>query len=48
MRCDNEASKGDPRHFGNEEMPYIFGTPEDLMADFQRDMARWNREDRNS
>jgi hypothetical protein len=48
VRYDNEAGKGDHRHFGGREGAYTFQTPEKLIADFERDIARWNREDRNS
>lgn len=47
VRYDNEAGKGDHRHFGGRETAYAFTTPEKLIADFQRDIARWNRENRN-
>lgn len=45
VRFDNEAGKGDHRHFGSSERAYAFSTPEALLADFQHDIARWNRED---
>jgi len=48
VRYDNEAGKGDHRHFNKKERSYSFKTPEALIADFQRDIARWNRENRNS
>ncbi|MGK2924762.1 MAG: toxin-antitoxin system TumE family protein [Lysobacterales bacterium] len=48
VRYDNEAGKGDHRHFGEKESTYTFQTPEQLIADFERDIARWNRENRNS
>jgi hypothetical protein len=48
VRYDNEAGKGDHRHFGAEEIVYSFKTPEKLVADFERDMMRWNRENRRS
>jgi len=48
VRYDNEAGKGDHRHFGEKESMYGFQTPEKLIADFERDIARWNRENRNS
>ena len=46
IRYDNEAGKGDHRHVGTEEYAYTFRTPEKLLADFQRDIRRWNRENR--
>jgi len=48
VRYDNEAGKGDHRHFNKKESAYVFKTPDKLVADFQRDIARWNRENRNS
>ena len=48
IRYDNEVGKGDHRHFGSAETLYRFSTPEQLIADFQTDIARWNDENRNS
>lgn len=48
LRYDNEAGKGDHRHFGGKESVYVFTTPEQLVADFQNDIARWNNENLNS
>jgi hypothetical protein len=48
VRYDNEAGKGNHRHFGGSESTYAFLTPEKLIADFERDIARWNRENRNA
>ena len=48
VRYDNEAGKGDHRHFGSEEKAYSFQTPEKLIDDFEHDMRRWNRENRRS
>lgn len=48
LRYDNEVGKGDHRHAGEKQSTYVFTTPEQLIADFQRDIARWNRENRNS
>jgi len=47
LRYDNEVGKGDHRHFGGKESAYVFTTPEQLIADFQNDIARWNHENRN-
>lgn len=44
LRYDNEVGKGDHRHFGGTESDYRFTTPEQLIADFQRDIERWNHE----
>jgi hypothetical protein len=48
VRYDNEVGKGDHRHFGLVERTYKFTTLDQLVADFQRDIARWNNENRNS
>lgn len=48
IRYDNEAGKGDHRHWGETERAYKFSTPEKLLADFQGDIERWNRENSDS
>jgi len=48
LRYDNEAGKGDHRHVGGRERAYVFTTPEQLLADFQHDISRWNHENRNA
>ena len=48
LRYDNEDGKGDHRHFGGRQSAYVFTTPDRLIADFQRDIARWNHENRDS
>ena len=48
LRYDNEVGKGDHRHLGERQSAYTFTTPEQLIADFQRDIARWNRENSDS
>jgi Family of unknown function (DUF6516) len=48
IRYDNETGKGDHRHFGNKENVYKFTTPDQLIADFQRDIKRWNHENRDA
>ena len=48
VRYDNEAVKGDHRHYGGRETPYTFTTPEKLIADFQRDIRRWHDENRDA
>ena len=42
LRYDNERGKGDHRHAGEVESPYLFSTPEQLFADFFGDIERWN------
>ena len=48
LRYDNEVGKGDHRHLGKRERVYAFTTPDQLIADFQKDIARWNHENSNS
>ncbi len=48
LRYDNEIGKGDHRHFDGKESTYAFATPEQLIADFQRDIERWNHENSDS
>jgi hypothetical protein len=44
LRYDNESGKGDHRHVGTHEHAYRFASPSQLVADFERDIARWNHE----
>ena len=44
LRYDNERDKGDHRHTEATEEHYAFSTPDQLMADFEADVARWNHE----
>ena len=48
LRYDNEAGKGDHRHVDGAQHAYAFTTPEQLIADFQRDIKRWNDENRDA
>jgi Family of unknown function (DUF6516) len=48
VRYDNETGKGDHRHYGRNESAYVFSGLDQLVTDFQRDIARWNRENRHS
>ena len=48
VRYDNEVGKGDHRHFGDEESDYSFTTPDALVAAFELDIARWDRENSDS
>jgi hypothetical protein len=41
LRYDNEAGKGDHKHFDGEQIPYAFTMPEQLLADFWNDVDRW-------
>ena len=47
LRYDNEAGKGDHRHYAGKDSHYEFSDPDALLADFQSDIARWNRENRH-
>jgi hypothetical protein len=44
LRYDNERDKGDHRHTEEAEQAYAFSTPDQLLADFEADVARWNHE----
>lgn len=48
LRYDNEAGKGDHRHYEVNEQPYAFTTQEQLISDFKKDIDRWNHENSNS
>lgn len=48
IRYDNEAGKGDHRHYKGRETTYQFVDLDRLTEDFQHDIARWNRENRDS
>lgn len=41
LRYDNEAGKGDHKHFGQAEFDYAFTTPAQLLADFWNDVDQW-------
>ena len=45
---DNERGKGDHRHFGKSEQRYRFVSADRLVADFEADIERWNRENRRT
>ena len=44
LRYDNERGKGDHRHVGEVQSDYRFSSPDALMADFMKDIERWNHE----
>ena len=44
VRYDNESGKGDHRHYGEHEEPYLFTTLEALLEDFQADIIRLTKE----
>ena len=41
LRYDNEAGKGDHRHIGSKETPYVFVSVDRLLDDFFSDVATW-------
>jgi hypothetical protein len=41
MRYDNESGKGDHKHIGGEEIPYVFTTSETLLDDFWTEVDNW-------
>ena len=41
LRYDNEAGKGDHRHVGTKQMPYVFVSVDQLLDDFLADVAAW-------
>ncbi len=40
LRYDNEAGKGDHKHIGAVEVPYVFTSPEKLLEDFWNDVGK--------
>jgi hypothetical protein len=46
LRYDNEAGKGDHRHIGKTETPYVFVGYDDLLVDFWTDVESWRRRKR--
>jgi hypothetical protein len=43
LRYDNESGKGDHRHIGDDETPYLFTTPKALPDDFWNDVDNWRQ-----
>ena len=41
LRYDNETGKGDHKHIGEDEIPYVFTTPQALLNDFWHDVNNW-------
>lgn len=41
LRYDNESGKGDHKHFGKRELPYVFSDIESLLVDFWTDADEW-------
>jgi len=48
LRYDNESGKGDHRHMGRRQSDYVFEGVEALIASFQADIERINRENRDA
>ena len=44
LRYDNEVGKGDHKHIGIAEQPYIFKDVDQLINDFLEDIRRWQDE----
>jgi hypothetical protein len=44
LRYDNDAGKGDHKHIGFDEQPYIFKDVDKLIQDFLEDIRRWKNE----
>ena len=42
VRYDNQRGKGDHRHIGENEYAYDFTTVDQLLDDFERDIAKWS------
>jgi Family of unknown function (DUF6516) len=42
LRFDNEAGKGDHKHFDEEQAPYVFVDLPQLVADFWRAIEEWS------
>jgi hypothetical protein len=47
LRYDNEAGKGDHRHWRGSETRYRFASLDKLFADFEGDTRRYLHEDRH-
>ena len=41
LRYDNETGKGDHKHVGRDERPYVFTSPRALLDDFWNDVDDW-------
>ena len=41
LRYDNEQAKGDHKHVGDEEVPYIVTGQQALLDDFWNDVDNW-------
>ena len=41
LRYDNKAGKGDHKHMGGHEIPYVFKSPKKIIDDFWKDVDNW-------
>ncbi len=41
LRYDNETGKGDHKHRGEKEIPYVFTTLQSLLDDFWEEVDNW-------
>ena len=48
VRLDNEAGKGDHLHFGETENFYQFVSIDQILADFDNYIQRWNHENNHT
>ena len=48
IRYDNETGKGEHRHVKGRESGFVFSDPDQLIAAFEADIARWNHENRDT
>jgi len=44
LRYDNETGKGDHRHVGAQQEPYVFSDPDTLLADFWSEVQLWRKQ----
>lgn len=46
IRYDNESGKGDHKHIGEQELPYVFINREQLLRDFYQDVNNCSKKHR--
>jgi hypothetical protein len=42
LRFDNESGKGDHKHVGTRQVPYVFTSLAQLVADFWNEIENWS------
>ena len=42
VRYDNERGKGDHKHINSVEVGYVFSSLDQLLDDFEQDIANWS------